>query len=100
MNSEATAELIAIEVHLAADAAATMRSDVRAGLSTDPKELAPKYFYDERGSQLFEQITELAEYYPTRAERSILAERSAEIVTAAGRPRTLVELGSGSANNP
>ncbi|HEV7398773.1 MAG TPA: L-histidine N(alpha)-methyltransferase [Solirubrobacterales bacterium] len=89
--------MIAIEVHLAADAAATMRRDVRAGLSTEPKELAPKYFYDERGSQLFEQITELPEYYPTRAERSILAERSAEIVAAAGAPQTLVELGSGSA---
>jgi L-histidine N-alpha-methyltransferase len=89
--------VIAIEVHLAADAAATMRRDVRAGLLTDPKELAPKYFYDERGSQLFEQITELPEYYPTRAERSILAERSDEIVAAAGQPRTLVELGSGSA---
>ena len=97
MDSEATAELIAIEVHLAADAAATMRRDVRAGLSTEPKELAPKYFYDERGSQLFEQITELPEYYPTRAERSILAERSDEIVVAAGGPQTLVELGSGSA---
>jgi L-histidine Nalpha-methyltransferase len=89
--------MIAIEVHLAADAAATMRRDVRAGLSTEPKELAPKYFYDERGSQLFEQITQLPEYYPTRAERSILAERSAEIVAAAGAPQTLVELGSGSA---
>jgi L-histidine N-alpha-methyltransferase len=89
--------MIAIEVHLAADAAATMRRDVRAGLSAEPKELAPKYFYDERGSQLFEQITELPEYYPTRAERSILAERSDEIVATAGRPRTLVELGSGSA---
>jgi L-histidine Nalpha-methyltransferase len=89
--------MIAIEVHLAADAAATMRRDVRAGLSTKPKELAPKYFYDERGSQLFEQITELSEYYPTRAERSILAERSGEIAAAAGLPRTLVELGSGSA---
>jgi L-histidine N-alpha-methyltransferase len=89
--------VIAIEVHLAADAAATMRRDVRAGLSTEPKELAPKYFYDERGSQLFEQITELPEYYPTRAERSILAERADEIVAAAGQPQTLVELGSGSA---
>jgi L-histidine Nalpha-methyltransferase len=89
--------VIAIEVHLAADAAATMRSDVRAGLSAYPKELAPKYFYDERGSQLFEQITELPEYYPTRAERSILAERSAEVIAGAGEPQTLVELGSGSA---
>jgi len=89
--------VIAIEVHLDADTAATMARDVRAGLTMNPKELAPKYFYDERGSQLFEQITELPEYYPTRAERSILAERAAEIVATAGGPRTLVELGSGSA---
>ncbi len=89
--------MIAIDVHLDADAAATMARDVRAGLSAYPKELAPKYFYDERGSQLFEQITELEEYYPTRAEREILRERSAEILATAGRPRTLVELGSGSA---
>jgi L-histidine N-alpha-methyltransferase len=89
--------VIAIEVHLDADAAATMARDVRDGLSGEFKELAPKYFYDERGSQLFEQITELDEYYPTRAERSILAERATEIVATAARPRTLVELGSGSA---
>jgi L-histidine N-alpha-methyltransferase len=89
--------VIAIDVHLDANAAATMARDVRAGLCAYPKELAPKYFYDERGSQLFEQITELPEYYPTRAEREILAERSAEILAAAGGPRTLVELGSGSA---
>ena len=88
---------IAIEVHLDAEAAAKMARDVHRGLSAEPKELAPKYFYDERGSQLFERITELAEYYPTRAERSILAARSAEIVAAAGAPRSLVELGSGSA---
>jgi len=89
--------LIAIDVHLDADGGATMAREVRTGLSTEPKELAPKYFYDERGSQLFERITELPEYYPTRAERSILAERSAEILAAAGEPTTLVELGSGSA---
>jgi L-histidine N-alpha-methyltransferase len=89
--------LIAIDVHLDADAAATMARDVRAGLSSDPKELSPKYFYDERGSQLFERITELAEYYPTRAEREILSSRAAEILVAAGGPGTLVELGSGSA---
>jgi L-histidine N-alpha-methyltransferase len=94
MESETT---IAIEVHLDADAAATMRRDVRRGLLAEPKELSPKYFYDERGSQLFERITELAEYYPTRAEREILAERSREVVAAAGCPATLVELGSGSA---
>jgi L-histidine N-alpha-methyltransferase len=89
--------VIAIEVHLDADTAATMARDVRDGLARVPKELAPKYFYDERGSQLFEQITDLDEYYPTRAERAILAERSAEIIDAAGAPRSLVELGSGSA---
>jgi L-histidine Nalpha-methyltransferase len=89
--------MIAIDVHLDADAAATMARDVRAGLCAYPKELAPKYFYDERGSQLFEQITELPEYYPTRAEREILSQRAGEILDAAGRPSTLVELGSGSA---
>src|SRR5262249_8614438 len=87
-----------VHVHLDADAAAAMARDVRAGLSAEPKELAPKYFYDERGSQLFEQITELDEYYPTRAEREILRDRSAEIVAAAGGPATLGELGSGSAS--
>lgn len=89
--------MIAIDVHLDADAAATMARDVRAGLCAFPKELAPKYFYDERGSELFERITELPEYYPTRAERQILEVRSAEILAAAGAPATLVELGSGSA---
>jgi L-histidine Nalpha-methyltransferase len=91
------AEAIEIEVHLRADGGVRMAREVRLGLTAKPKELAPKYFYDERGSQLFEQITELSEYYPTRAEREILAERSTEIVAAAGEPETLVELGSGSA---
>jgi L-histidine N-alpha-methyltransferase len=89
--------MIAIDVHLDADAAATMAREVRAGLCAYPKELSPKYFYDERGSVLFERITELPEYYPTWAEREILRERSGEILAAAGRPGTLVELGSGSA---
>jgi L-histidine N-alpha-methyltransferase len=89
---------IAIDVHLPADQAAAMKADVRAGLTRTPKELSPKYFYDERGSQLFEAITELEEYYPTRRERQILVERSAEIVAAAGNPATLIELGSGSAS--
>jgi L-histidine N-alpha-methyltransferase len=97
MNPGAAAEAIEIEVHLRADGGAGMARDVRLGLTGKPKELAPKYFYDERGSRLFEQITELHEYYPTRAEREILARRSAEIVAAAGEPGTLVELGSGSA---
>jgi len=89
--------MIAIDVHLDADASAAMAEDVRAGLTASPKELSPKYFYDERGSRLFERITALPEYYPTRREREILAGRSAEILEAAGAPGTLVELGSGSA---
>ena len=88
---------IEIDVHLDAAGAEQMAREIHAGLSAEPKELAPKYFYDERGSQLFEQITALPEYYPTRAERAILAERSGEIVAAAGEPTMLVELGSGSA---
>ena len=86
---------IAIDVHLDADAAAKMARDVREGLCAYPKEVAPKYFYDERGSLLFEQITELPEYYPTRAEREILVERAGEIAVAT-RAKTLIELGSGS----
>jgi L-histidine N-alpha-methyltransferase len=74
-----------------------MAADVRAGLTKPFKELSPRYFYDERGSKLFERITELPEYYPTRAERSILLERADEII-ATGRPRALIELGSGSAS--
>ncbi|MFD7136789.1 L-histidine N(alpha)-methyltransferase [Streptomyces sp. NPDC059894] len=74
---------------------AALRADVRDGLTATPKTLPPKWFYDARGSELFERITELPEYYPTRAEREILVDRSAEIAAAAGA-RTLVELGSGS----
>ncbi|MCD0483826.1 L-histidine N(alpha)-methyltransferase [Streptacidiphilus sp. ASG 303] len=74
---------------------AALRHDVRTGLTADPKWLPPKWFYDARGSELFEQITRLPEYYPTRAERAILTARAAE-AAAATRARTLVELGSGS----
>jgi L-histidine N-alpha-methyltransferase len=75
---------------------AGMAEVVREGLSCPFKELPPKYFYDERGSELFERITELPEYYPTRCEREILDARAAEIVAAA-QPTTLIELGSGAA---
>ncbi|GGX75518.1 L-histidine N(alpha)-methyltransferase [Streptomyces anandii] len=75
--------------------AAALRADVQHGLTADPKTLPPKWFYDAHGSELFERITELPEYYPTRAEREILAARSGEIA-AALPARTLVELGSGS----
>ncbi len=97
MRPPATAEQIEIEIRLSPGGGARMAREVRLGLTSTPKELAPKFFYDDRGSQLFEQITALPEYYPTRAERAILSERSAEIVAAAGEPGTLVELGSGSA---
>jgi L-histidine Nalpha-methyltransferase len=88
-----------LEVHLTeADAAAALRADVRAGLTATPKWLPPKWFYDARGSALFEKITELPEYYPTRAERAVLAARAAEFasVAHAAGVDTLVELGSGS----
>jgi L-histidine N-alpha-methyltransferase len=93
-----TAQEITIDVHLPPGGPLSgMAADVRAGLTKPFKELSPRYFYDERGSELFEQITELAEYYPTRCERAILEQRSAEICSAAGAPATLIELGSGSA---
>jgi L-histidine N-alpha-methyltransferase len=97
MKGEATAERIEIEVRYNGAQGAEMAHEVRQGLVAKPKELPPKYFYDERGSQLFERITELPEYYPTRAERSILASQAAEMIAAAGDPETLIELGSGSA---
>jgi L-histidine N-alpha-methyltransferase len=85
-----------IDVHLTPDyAARALRDDVRAGLTADPKWLPPKWFYDARGSELFEEITRLPEYYPTRAEREILQARSGEIA-AITKAHTLVELGSGS----
>jgi L-histidine N-alpha-methyltransferase len=74
---------------------AALRADVHRGLTGRPKTLPPKWFYDAHGSDLFEKITELPEYYPTRAEREILLARSGDIA-AATRARTLVELGSGS----
>jgi len=72
--------------------------DVWEGLSARPKRLPPKLFYDAEGSRLFEEITETAEYYPTRTERAILQQYSGEIVRAAGTNLTLIELGAGSAS--
>jgi L-histidine Nalpha-methyltransferase len=86
----------ALEVHLSeADAAHALRHDARVGLSADPKWLPPKWFYDARGSELFEQITALPEYYPTRTERELLRHVVAQIAARAAVD-TLVELGSGS----
>ncbi|HEU5029329.1 MAG TPA: L-histidine N(alpha)-methyltransferase [Spirillospora sp.] len=77
------------------DLAKTLRQDVREGLAGTPKTLPPKWFYDERGSALFEEITKLEEYYPTRREREILTARAPEIAAITGA-RTLLELGAGS----
>ncbi|MER5360976.1 L-histidine N(alpha)-methyltransferase [Streptomyces sp. NPDC002785] len=74
---------------------AALRADVLHGLTRHPKTLPPKWFYDAHGSELFEEITRLPEYYPTRAEREILIDRVEEIAAASGA-QTLIELGSGS----
>jgi L-histidine N-alpha-methyltransferase len=85
-----------IEHRLPADyRAASLRADALAGLTATPKSLPPKWFYDAQGSALFEKITELPEYYPTRAERAILRAVAPEIAALTGAA-TLVELGSGS----
>ncbi|MFF2319252.1 L-histidine N(alpha)-methyltransferase [Arthrobacter sp. NPDC058097] len=73
----------------------TLRADVCAGLGSSPKTLPPKWFYDKLGSALFERITDLPEYYPTRAEREVLELFAAEMA-AASPAETLIELGSGS----
>lgn len=72
-----------------------LRQDVAEGLTAVPKALPPKWFYDERGSELFEEITRLSEYYPTRREREILRARAGEIAELSGA-RDLLELGAGS----
>jgi L-histidine N-alpha-methyltransferase len=77
--------------------AESLRADARRGLASDPKSLPPKWFYDAQGSALFDKITELREYYPTRAEREILR-ATAPSIAALTQARTLVELGSGSSD--
>lgn len=72
-----------------------MEEEVREGLTAHPKVLPPKYFYDAHGSELFERITRLPEYYPTRAETEIL-ETHAQAILAEVRANELVEIGSGS----
>jgi L-histidine N-alpha-methyltransferase len=85
-----------LDVHLTeADADAALRADAGAGLTAEPKYLPPKWFYDARGSELFEKITELPEYYPTRTERALLIDSVDDIAAASGAD-TVVELGSGS----
>jgi L-histidine Nalpha-methyltransferase len=86
---------VTVDVHLGPDdLAEALRADVRWGLTAEEKWLPPKWFYDDRGSELFDQITRLPEYYPTRCEREILTQRAPTIVERS-HADTLVELGSG-----
>lgn len=85
-----------LEIHLDdQDIQHSLRRDVRVGLTASAKWLPPKWFYDSRGSELFDEITRLPEYYPTRAERAVLAEQATQIAELTGA-KTLIELGSGS----
>ena len=70
--------------------------DLVAGLRATPKRIAPKYFYDAAGSRLFERITTLPEYYPTRAEMQMLRERAGAVAALVPAEGALVEFGSGS----
>ena len=80
------------------DTTSRLYQDVIAGLSATPKTLPSKYFYDEAGSELFDQITELDAYYPTRTEKSIMEAHIAEMADAVGRNTVLIEYGSGSSD--
>ncbi|GAA4471218.1 L-histidine N(alpha)-methyltransferase [Rhodococcus olei] len=85
-----------VEVHLSqGQLDENLRSDARAGLSAAAKSLPPKWFYDARGSELFDRITRLPEYYPTRTERELLRDSATHVAEAASA-QILVELGSGS----
>lgn len=89
---------LTVDVHLGPDdLAAALRADAERGLTARPKFMPPKWLYDERGSQLFTDITRQPEYYPTEAERRLLAETADEIATVA-KADTLVELGSGTSD--
>ena len=88
---------VQIDSWLSEDDERSLANDVLDGLTKPFKELSPKHFYDSRGSELFEQITELPEYYPTRTELAILRARAEEFVTTTGAGE-LVELGSGASD--
>jgi L-histidine N-alpha-methyltransferase len=96
VRTAAPAETIRIDLYLGPDAERTLGDDVLDGLTRPLKEIPPKHFYDARGAELFDRITELPEYYPTRAERAILEARATELV-AETRAVELVELGAGTA---
>jgi L-histidine N-alpha-methyltransferase len=86
-----------IDSHLSGGALDSLADDVRHGLRLPLKEIPPKYFYDERGSELFDRITRLPEYYPTRCERGLLNRHAPEIVELTGTDE-MVELGAGTAS--
>jgi L-histidine N-alpha-methyltransferase len=87
--------MVNIEVFLDSAASdAALRNEVVRGLTSSPKTLSPMWFYDDRGCELYDEITKLPEYYPFRAERAILTDHAKDIVRAA-QPDTFVELGSG-----
>ncbi len=94
--TQSAGELVEVDNAFAGGAERVLAEDVLDGLTRPFKELPPKHFYDARGSELFDQICELPEYYPTRTERSILEARAEDIVEMTGATE-LVELGSGSA---
>ena len=96
--SDPRADRLTIARHLTdADIADSLRADARDGLTSRPKEIPPKWFYDERGSELFDEITRLEEYYPTEAERRALQDAAGDIVELSGA-ETVMELGSGSSD--
>jgi L-histidine N-alpha-methyltransferase len=95
MSSTSSPSRVRVDTHLGPeDLADALRADALRGLTATPKTLPPKWFYDEEGCRLFEQITRLPEYYPTRAERTILAACAGNVADRTGAD-TLVELGSG-----
>ncbi len=96
MQALLSTEAVLVESYVGPGEERSLADDVLDGLTRPFKELPPKHFYDAVGAELFDRICELPEYYPTRAERAILEDRSAEIVAATGAAE-LVELGSGTA---
>jgi len=96
MQALLNTDAILVESYVGPSDERSLADDVLDGLTRPFKELPPKHFYDAVGAELFDQICELPEYYPTRAERAILEARSDEIVAATGAAE-LVELGSGTA---
>lgn len=96
MNPGDPKERVRVDVHLSADVDVEARKDLRQALEERPRRIPSRFFYDDRGSELFEEITELPEYYPTRTEAAILR-TVADDVAARSRAGELVELGSGAA---